>query len=654
MKKTFLLALAALALAISCQKNSDTNDTIEVTPKPVMRTVTCTIANTDADSKVALNTTTGKTEWEVDDEILFHGKYTGEHNDKKYSVVVKLTAENISADKKSFTATIPAFENAATQSKWEDYGCKSNIIAAYPASAVAVHYGDNWYYNNTFNATNLPLMSGFNDDYDSDHFTFYNLTGILSFIVTGDIDSYTLAGNNSEAVSYTGYTSRIYKKTDGSINTAWVSAGTPVATVSGTVTPGNETRIYIPGGVSFTGGFTITFSNGGTPVKTLSTTKSVDVPRNSYRPMGDVTSYLKDYVAPATHNSSITVPVDGSDYDLSKTASANCYIVDGSVGANANKEFKFKAYKGNSTDNVGTVASVEVLWETYNNSTAVVQNSVIAAVDYDKQAANDYYEIVFKMPATLHAGNAVIAAKNALGAILWSWHIWIPSTAIGTTADNTNFGATLMNRNLGALVNATTDTPSTAESYGLLYQWGRKDPFPGLGVASGSTAATIAGTAMTYYNGRISVDEAIANPTKFAYTTGAGNGDWNTEINGTLWAEASKTIYDPCPPGYKVPARASTPFWNGKTLIGVTGFDQFDAYYSFKLGDVVFPYAGYIDDGGDSHKKAGLRTVLWTGRYDSGTQNAYGHYGYIDSDGPYFQRTSIPRSRGGSVRCVVE
>lgn len=661
MKKTFLLALAALALAISCQKNSDTNDTIEVTPKPVMRTVTCTIANTDADSKVALNTTTGKTEWEVDDEILFHGKYTGEHNDKKYSVVVKLTAENISADKKSFTATIPAFENAATQSKWEEYGCKSNIIAAYPASAVAVHYGDNWYYNNTFNATNLPLMSGFNDDYDSDHFTFYNLTGILSFIVTGDIDSYTLAGNNSEAVSYTGYTSRIYKKTDGSINTAWVSAGTPVATVSGTVTPGNETRIYIPGGVSFTGGFTITFSNGGTPVKTLSTTKSVDVPRNSYRPMGDVTSYLKDYVAPATHNSSITVPVDGSDYDLSKTASANCYIVDGSVGANANKEFKFKAYKGNSTDNVGTVASVEVLWETYNNSTAVVQNSVIAAVDYDKQAANDYYEIVFKMPSTLHAGNAVIAAKNAGGTILWSWHIWVPATTIANVDASNICGATMMDRNLGALEKVSTTDGASVYTLGMIYQWGRKDPFPG-GSSIADTEpgpSAVSGTAPSVYAGTITMAEAIANPTKFATVS---SGDWQTTTDMTRWNKDTKTINDPCPPGYKIPygERGSKPLWNtsniatAATTAGLTWEINATGYW-FKIADgaeeLVFPLAGYVSDGSSTYKLGYVqsRAAIWS-LSDSGSSKY--HLNIRNGSTTAFGSTSA--SRGCSVRCVVE
>lgn len=657
MKKTFLFALAALALAISCQKNSDINDKTEVTPEPVMRTVTCTIANPGSDSKVAINATTGKTEWEVDDEILFHGKYTGVHDELNYSVVVKLTAENISEDKKSFTATIPAFENAANQAKWEEYGSKSNIIAAYPASAVAVHYGDNWYYQNKFNATNLPLMSGFNDDYDSNHFTFYNLTGILSFVVTGDIDSYTLAGNNSEAIAYSDYASRLYKKTSGSIQEDWVYAGTPITSISGTITPGAETRVCIPGGVTFSGGFTITFSNGGTPVKTLSTTKEVKIPRNSYRSMGNVTGYLKDYVAPTTHDSSIDIT---GATDLSATASANCYIVDGSDDGNVNKVFKFKAYKGNSDTNVGTVSSVEILWETYNNATDVVKNSVIADVDFDKKAANNYYEIVFKMPATLHAGNAVIAAKNAGGTILWSWHIWVPSTSIADI-DATNIcGATMMDRNLGALEKVSTTDGASVYSLGMIYQWGRKDPFPG-GKRITDTwpnPATVAGSAPSVHAGTVTMAYAIEHPTEFASNK---DGDWQTTSDMTRWNKDTKTINDPCPPGYKIPYgdRNSKPLWNTENIAtaatgaGLTWEINATGYW-FKIADgekeLVFPLAGYVADNASSYGigYTQTRAAIWC---LSDSSSKY-HLNIRSGSTMAFGSTSA--ARGCSIRCVRE
>ena len=68
---------------------------------------------------------------------------------------------------------------------------------------------------------------------------------------------------------------------------------------------------------------------------------------------------------------------------------------------------------------------------------------------------------------------------------------------------------------------------------------------------------------------------------------------------------------------------------------------------------MVFPLAGYIDEGGEGQKKAGTRTVVWSARWDSGTVNGYGMYGYID-DGTKFVRSGQVRTRGGSVRCVAE
>ena len=131
MKKVFVLTAILLgAVAVSCQKNAEYDYSIQ----PTMRTVTCTINDVaEPGTKVAINSATGKTEWEVGDEILFHGKNAG----GKYSTTVILTADNISADKKTITVDIPAYTSEADEAKWNGYGYDCNIIAAYPASAVA-------------------------------------------------------------------------------------------------------------------------------------------------------------------------------------------------------------------------------------------------------------------------------------------------------------------------------------------------------------------------------------------------------------------------------------------------------------------------------------------------------------------------------------
>ena len=330
--------------------------------------------------------------------------------------------------------------------------------------------------------------------------------------------------------------------------------------------------------------------------------------------------------------------------DLSKDATANSYIV------NEAGWYKFKAVKGNTTESVGTVASAAILWETWNTQEEVTANSVIATVAF----VNDYIE--FTTPETLKPGNALIAAKDAEGTILWSWHIWIPKTAITLVTEEQYSNKPIMSRNLGALVDAVEGAAAPVESFGLLYEWGRKDPFPGLGVASGSGAATVAGTAITYQEERMTIEEAIQHPT--AYVNIAKK-SWTpaataTETDGSLWGETTKTVYDPCPVGYMLPQRLGTDFWKGTNMATVSGFAYSVENGYFSYGALVFPLAGYIDDGGEGHKKAGARSLLWSGRWDSGTENGYGFFSDATADVPSFNRSSQPRTRGGSARCVAE
>ena len=337
--------------------------------------------------------------------------------------------------------------------------------------------------------------------------------------------------------------------------------------------------------------------------------------------------------------------VEEGPKNLGKKGTANCYIVT-EAG-----EYKFPLVKGNTEESVGTVAKAALLWETWNNQEAVAVNSVIASVDY----SDDF--ITFSTPSTLKPGNALIAALDANDVVLWSWHIWIPASPI-TDAVAENYSVKpAMSRNLGALVDtpAVLDPAATVESFGLLYQWGRKDPFPGLGVVNGAGAITVAGTEMTSQVGPMTVEEAIKNPTVYV-TKNENSKDWLPEITeevGKLWGETEKSVYDPCPVGYMLPERnKSLGFWDGElTERDYFAVDTDNCCYT--LGTMRFPLAGYMDEGTDGQKKAGIRTLVWSGRWDSGTVNGYGMYGYTD-DGISFKRSGQVRARGGSVRCVAE
>ncbi len=141
------------------------------------------------------------------------------------------------------------------------------------------------------------------------------------------------------------------------------------------------------------------------------------------------------------------------------------------------------------------------------------------------------------------SGNAVVAVKVG-GVIVWSWHIWVstyvPGDGVGTKK--------LMDRNLGALNNKWTNfttpvTPAklTDNVVGMHYQWGRKDPFP--------TKSTYENS-ITTVSSDLSLKRAIANPLTFmeGWIDVVNLNSWNT---GTT--AAPKTVFDPCPSGWRVP-----------------------------------------------------------------------------------------------------
>ena len=281
--------------------------------------------------------------------------------------------------------------------------------------------------------------------------------------------------------------------------------------------------------------------------------------------------------------------------DLSSSGSANCYIISESG------LYKFKPVKGNSNEPVGDVASASILWETFGTDTSPELLDLISVLCY-----KDGY-ITFQTADTFKEGNAVIAAKDADGNILWSWHIWFTDEPEGQVYYN-NAG-TMMDRNLGA----TSAIPGDVGALGLLYQWGRKDPFLGSssisdgGFEAKSTISWPSTVESDLYNGTI--EYAVSHPTTFI-TYNGNNMDWyytgDSSTDNTRWTESdrSKSIYDPCPAGWRVPDGGEDGVW-AKAL--GSSYDFFDTYndtnegmnFSGKFGSastIWYPASGYRED----------------------------------------------------------
>lgn len=234
--------------------------------------------------------------------------------------------------------------------------------------------------------------------------------------------------------------------------------------------------------------------------------------------------------------------------DLSRNGTANSYIVS-EAG-----EYIFPAVKGNSHETVGTVASAEVLWESFGTSTQPNPMDLISNLKFKSGRIS--------FSASDKKGNAVIAAKNVEGNILWSWHIWM--TDVPEDQVYNHSAGTMMDRNLGA----TSAAQGDVRALGLLYQWGRKDPFLGSADINGNSPKAVSSNSSSWKavhsdSSTGTIDYAVAHPTVLiGYNS--ENMDWlftgSSSTDDTRWT-SFKTVYDPCPPGYRVPDGGPAGVW---------------------------------------------------------------------------------------------
>jgi len=328
---------------------------------------------------------------------------------------------------------------------------------------------------------------------------------------------------------------------------------------------------------------------------------------------------------------------------------ANCYIVS-KAGA-----YKFKAYKGNSNELAGVLDSdihpigeidhAKILWETFGTDVTPMKGDLVDFVDYE----NEY--VLFRTTPTFKEGNAVIAVRDDLGNILWSWHIWLTDQPQEHVYNN-NAG-TMMDRNLGA----TSATLGDVGALGLLYQWGRKDPFLGSSnIGSNSTAkSTISWpTKRTTDESTGTIDFVISHPTTFVMASSVPN-DWHySSSDNTLWTTSDKTksIYDPCPVGWRVPDGGSNGIWLKAGFDDAT-LDKTNKGMSFRISSpstTWYPASGSRNCNGGS-----LNDVGNCGRYWSASPRSnYAYYLYFYSSGSVDASDDYSRAHGLSVRCLQE
>jgi hypothetical protein len=302
------------------------------------------------------------------------------------------------------------------------------------------------------------------------------------------------------------------------------------------------------------------------------------------------------------------------------------------------------SYGNDPTYMIGSndVWTANIIWQDGSSSVSLTKGIGVGASG----------NITVKVAAGSASGNTIIGIKKAgTTGYAWSWHVWV--TGYDPNLKNSKIGNyTFMDYNLGT----TSITPGEAYK-GLYYQWGRKDPFPQASSISSNYQESISGSSIT--NTAVTVANNLANsvlnPATF-YFNSSGVSDWYTNSGSTsaqnnyLWG-ITKTINDPCPPGWKVaPDAAYYPTYFSNSTMTYSD----DNYGWTDNGSGSFwPLTGFMYSGTGAMGSVGSHSSYWTSIYYSA--GAYiGSYLFNMYTTYVVCTFGYSRAMGFPVRCVQD
>ncbi len=302
-------------------------------------------------------------------------------------------------------------------------------------------------------------------------------------------------------------------------------------------------------------------------------------------------------------------------------------------------------------------------------------------------------------------GNTVIAVKNASGTIMWSWHLWFAHDDALDVIPCTNYQGVTYNftkQTLGfayeewevssydkprmvrvkveqligkngvrqsGIINITQQPGGLKEFLATMYQFGRKDAMPGTDLFAGNFIKD-GGDNMSIQNG-------IQNPNIY-YTHGVSwiadppkyhcyDNLWSMENTTSGFNDNTvvKTIYDPSPAGFKIPASNA---FSGFTITGKNAKNLSEANVSGAWNDgwnfnnkitsptatIYFPAVGYREgiDGSSLYRKDRLGRA---GAYWVAVPNYHSNGCSMDFySGNVLPQNMSYRSSGVAVRPVSE
>lgn len=312
--------------------------------------------------------------------------------------------------------------------------------------------------------------------------------------------------------------------------------------------------------------------------------------------------------------------------------------------------------------------------------------------------------------STIREGNAIIAIKDAQGTILWSWHIWVTGENLNSTIEVKNavdkkyhfmpkvlgwcnertttyqprsckVKFTAGDKSQEITINQKENSITFGDNHPY-YQWGRKDPFlPSNGYRKiGGKVEKNANKRWFGPDGLHTVANPghenlgvstnclknyIKKPEVMHNQNSADNryfNLWDISHNGTK-GNSVKSIYDPCPPGFKVPDGNAftgfvTQYYNDRAseknqIKGDWDMNKYGWNFQTNTGSTIFfPALGWRDPYNGGLSQDGDNGNYWTSEPNS---QFSARYLFLKPDpaqvGP---RLSKGRSKALGIRPVKE
>ena len=300
------------------------------------------------------------------------------------------------------------------------------------------------------------------------------------------------------------------------------------------------------------------------------------------------------------------------------------------------------------------------------------EKDLVTSPSIAHDASNNAYLDFEVKQADIKSGNAVVAVTKG-GTVVWSWHLWFAPKSALTPIPVTNYQGKTYNfttETLGwkpkgevttynaprtvkvkveqtianggvklfTVINITQNNGGKKEGIATLYQFGRKDALPGTDTFYPTNSYSFDNT-----TGGRSLGYAIQHPENmFIYAqTGTYYYDWCNATYYNLWSVDNtttgwndnavvKTVYDPCPVGFKMPASnaftgftSNGQYQSGAANINANGtadsWDKFSAAYghnfwtnSSKNATIFFPASGIRYYGNGSLTSVGYGGFYWS------------------------------------------